>query len=183
VRLSPSVLASVLVSLSLSPPAEGRTLYGTVVSVVDGDTIRVQVGNAVETVRYIGINTPEVHHPTRGEQPGGREALQLNHGLVGGRRVRLELDVQERDEYQRLLAYVWVDDTMVNAELIRRGYAYVASLPPNVRYQGLFWTLLREAREARRGMWQRTSGRATPSRDLAGAPALRTGAALIARSG
>ncbi|MBI4609886.1 MAG: thermonuclease family protein [Candidatus Rokubacteria bacterium] len=135
--------------------AERSVLDGTVVRVVDGDTIHVRVGDRVERVRYIGVNTPELHHPTRGEEPGGREALELNRQLVAGKRVRLELDIQERDRYGRLLAYVWVADLMANAELVRRGYAQVMTVPPNVRYQALFLKLQRDAREAGRGLWRR----------------------------
>src|SRR5215475_13758801 len=113
-------------------------LEGVVVRIVDGDTIRVQLCGRVERVRYIGVNTPEVHHPRKGEEPGGRAAAQENGALVAGKRVRLELDVQERDRHGRLLAYVWADDLMINAELLRRGYAQVMTVPPNVRYQALF---------------------------------------------
>jgi len=67
--------------------------------------------------------------------------------------VRLELDVQERDRYGRLLAYVYVGDMMVNAELARRGYAQVMTIPPNIRYQERFLALQREAREQKRGLW------------------------------
>jgi micrococcal nuclease len=126
-----------------------------VVRVVDGDTIRVRLpGDRVERVRYIGMNTPEVHHPRKGQEPGGREATDVNRALVAGRAVRLELDVQLRDRYGRLLAYVWVGDVMVNAELVRRGYAQVMTVPPNVRYQELFLKLERDAREAGRGLWR-----------------------------
>lgn len=135
--------------------ADPRPLEGLVVKVVDGDTIHVRVGERVEKVRYIGVNTPEVHHPTRGEEPGGRAAWDVNRQLVAGRHVRLELDVQTRDRYGRLLAYVWVGETMVNAELVGRGYAQVMTVPPNVRYQGLFLRLQRDAREAGRGLWRR----------------------------
>ena len=124
------------------------------VRVVDGDTIYVQLADRVEKIRYIGVNTPEIHHPIKGEEPGGREAAQVNRGLVNGRRARLELDVQTRDRYGRLLAYVWVGDTMVNAELVRLGYAQVMTVPPNVRYQDLFLKLQRQAREAARGLWR-----------------------------
>jgi micrococcal nuclease len=78
----------------------------------------------------------------------------MNRRLVGGRHVRLELDVRSRDRYGRLLAYVWLGDTMVNAELVRRGYAQVMTVPPNVRYQDLFVKLQREARDAGRGLWR-----------------------------
>jgi micrococcal nuclease len=83
--------------------AQAATLAGAAVRVVDGDTIHVQRGAAVEKVRYIGIDTPETHHPTKGEEPGGRQATEANRGLVEGRRVRLELDVQVGDRYGRLL--------------------------------------------------------------------------------
>lgn len=132
----------------------GAAIEGTVVRVVDGDTIHVQLADRVEKVRYIGVDSPEIHHPVRGEEPGGRAAASVNRVLVEGRRVRLELDVRTRDRWGRLLAYVWVDDTMINAELIRLGYAHVMTVPPNVRYQELFVKLQREAREAGRGLWR-----------------------------
>ena len=128
---------------------------GTVGRVVDGDTIYVRLASGVEKVRYIGVDTPEVHHPTRGEEPGGPEATEVNRRLLGHDPVRLETDVQLRDRYGRLLAYVWVGDVMVNAELVRLGYAQVMTIPPNVRYQEIFVKLQREAREAGRGLWGR----------------------------
>jgi hypothetical protein len=83
----------------------------------------------------------------------GREATEVNRQLVDGQRVRLELDAQVRDQYGRLLAYVWVGNVMVNAELVRRGYAQVMTIPPNVKHAELFVRLQREAREAGRGLW------------------------------
>jgi micrococcal nuclease len=140
--------------LALAVPLSAATLEGVVVRVVDGDTIHVRIGDRVETVRYIGVNTPETHHPRRGEEPGGREAFAVNRQLVTGKQVRLELDVQERDRYRRMLAYVWIGETMINAELVRLGYAQVMTIPPNVRHQALFVELQRDAREARRGLWR-----------------------------
>ena len=139
-----------------------RVVEAEVVRVVDGDTIRVRLGDRIEKVRYIGVNTPELHHPQRGPgrdiDPGGREAADVNRelvwGLASGKHVRLEFDVRERDRYGRLLAYVWIDDVMVNAELVRRGYAQVMTVPPNVRYQSLFLSLERTARETGRGLWR-----------------------------
>jgi micrococcal nuclease len=135
--------------------APSQRIEGLVVKVVDGDTIHVRIAERVEKVRYIGVNSPEVHHRTRGEEPGGREAWETNRRLVAGRHVRLELDVQARDRYGRLLAYVWVGETMINAELLRQGYAQVMTVPPNVRYQGMFLDLQRDARQAGRGLWRR----------------------------
>ncbi|HEX2087808.1 MAG TPA: thermonuclease family protein [Solirubrobacteraceae bacterium] len=92
-------------------------------------------------------------------QPGApvecfaREASAFLARLVEGRRVRLERDLEQRDRYGRLLAYVYRDGLFVNAELVRRGYASVATFPPNVRHAGTFVRLQREARRAGRGLW------------------------------
>lgn len=147
-----ALLAALLLPLG-AVGADAPLLEGTVVRIVDGDTIVVRLGDRVERVRYVGVNTPELHHPTRGEEPGGREAREVNRGLVEGRHVRLEVDIQSRDRYGRLLAYVWVGDVMVNAELVRLGFAQVMTVPPNVRHQALFVKLQRDARAARRGLW------------------------------
>ena len=77
------------------PPPEAGLFR--VVRVVDGDTIDVAYGGQTERIRYIGMNTPEVHHPTKGEEPGGREAAEINRDLLAGKWVQLEADVQLRD--------------------------------------------------------------------------------------
>ncbi len=97
-----------------------------------------------------------------GVEPYGVEASALNDSLVANRRVRLEFDVERRDRYGRLLAYVYVDSLFVNAELLRRGYAQLMTIPPNVRHVDLFRRLQREAREAERGLW-RPPGKRSPS--------------------
>ena len=137
-----------------APPA--LATEANVVRVIDGDTIEVDISGKLYTVRYIGIDTPETVHPTRGEEPYGKEASVKNRELVEGKEVHLEKDVSETDKYGRLLRYVWVDDLMVNAELVRLGYAQVATYPPDVKYQDLFLKLQREAREAGRGLWATT---------------------------
>jgi micrococcal nuclease len=134
---------------------------GRVVRVIDGDTIHVRVApRRIEKVRYIGVNAPEVPHPhVRGWREGGPEALAVNRRLVAAKDARLELDAAPRDGWGRLLAYVWIrlggGRVMANAEMVRRGFAQVMTIPPNVRYQALFLQLQREARAARRGLWGR----------------------------
>ena len=134
-----------------------EALLVEVVRVIDGDTIQVccVFGDRVK-VRYIGVDTPETHHPMRGVEPYGMEAAEANRKLVDGKTVRLEFDVQQVDRYNRLLAYVYLeDDTFVNAWLVEHGYAQVMTVPPNVKHQALFLKLQREAREAGRGLWDR----------------------------
>ncbi len=124
-----------------------------VTRVIDGDTIDVSISGQTFTVRYIGIDTPETVHPSQPVGCYGPEASRKNGDLVGGKVVVLEKDVSEVDKYGRLLRYVWVGDVMVNAELVRLGYAQVSTYPPDVSYQDLFLRLQREAREAGRGLW------------------------------
>lgn len=105
-------------------------------------------------MRYIGVDTPELHHPRKPVEAYAREARAFNQRLVEGKKVRLEFDVERRDKYSRLLAYVYLTDgTFVNAELLRQGYAQLLTIPPNVKYVDLFVKLQREAREAGRGLW------------------------------
>lgn len=117
----------------------------TVDYVIDGDTIILTNG---ERVRYLGINAPE-----KG-QPYSTEATRANERWVGGKRVKLELDIQTRDRYGRLLAYVWVGKTMVNEELVKEGYAVSETIQPNVKYQGLIVEAQKEARKSCRGLWE-----------------------------
>jgi endonuclease YncB( thermonuclease family) len=126
----------------------------TVVHVDDGDTIDVRLDDRIERVRYIGVDAPEIPHDGIGGARGGEAATRLNEALVGGRRVRLQLDREERDRYGRLLAYLWVGNTMINLEMVRRGYARVLTIPPNVHYQRWFLSVEAEARAAHLGLWR-----------------------------
>src|SRR3989442_11831390 len=103
---TPLLLLAVVASTWAAERPAHPALDGTVVRVVDGDTIVVRIGARVERVRYIGVNTPEVHHPTRGEEPGRREASEANPPLLEGRPGGLGLDPQERHRYRPLLAYL-----------------------------------------------------------------------------
>ena len=87
-------------------------------------------------------------------QPGAEEATEANRALVEGKKVRLEYDVQKQDKYGRTLAYVYLEDgTFVNAELVKQGYAQVATYPPNVKYVDLFQKYQQEAQKEKRGLW------------------------------
>jgi micrococcal nuclease len=132
-----------------------------VTHVVDGDTIDVTMPDGgEETVRYIGIDTPETVKPDTPVQCGGPKAHAVNEGLVGGRTVTLRFDQERRDVYGRLLAYVYVPRTgpeggplFVNAELARRGLARTLTIPPNDSFADLFARLAAKAGAAGRGLW------------------------------
>jgi len=138
-------------------------LVGQVLDVVDGNTIRLNLGDRVETVRYIGINAKQTTQPAKAPSQSGGDITDVNRQLVARQQVRLELDAQERDREGRLLAYVFVADRMVNAELVRRGSAETMTIQPNVRYRDLFITLEQEARDDRRGLWANQSEPTTPT--------------------
>jgi micrococcal nuclease len=129
---------------------------GRVVRVVDGDTIRVELDGHEERVRYIGIDTPESVKPGTPVQCFAKKAAAFNEHLVGGRRVKLVRDVEQRDRYGRLLAYVYPADggPMVNETLVARGYARTLTIPPDVRFADRFRRLAAGAREAGRGLWR-----------------------------
>lgn len=147
-----SFLFAVTILLILSFALAGQSVY-KVKRVIDGDTIELENG---EPVRYIGIDTPETKHPSKPLQYYGKEASEANRSLVEGKEVRLEFDVQQRDKYGRLLAYVYVGDTFVNAWLVENGYAQILTIPPNVKYQDKFLELQKKAREEGRGLWAKT---------------------------
>lgn len=134
----------------------------TVTQVVDGDTIDVVISGREERVRLIGIDTPEIAHPPSGGRPGntaecfGDEAHRFAaSALAPGTEVRLERDVVPRDDYGRLLAYVYIaaDGTFVNLELARRGYAQPLTIEPNDTYAATFVEAAAHAQSATLGLW------------------------------
>ena len=145
-----SILSFLLIFILVGIAGCGEDESAAIVSrskverVIDGDTIVLDDGR---TVRYIGMDTPE-----RGDQYYD-EATEANRRLVDGKKVKLELDVEEKDRYGRTLAYVYVGDIFVNAELVRDGYARAYPYPPNERYRKLFASAEKEARQKGVGIW------------------------------
>ena len=151
-----AALAYVAAPRSRSGGDGGSEVRDAVVTrVVDGDTIHVSLGGRDETVRYIGMDTPESVKPGTPVQCYAKKASAENDRLVEGRRVRLRFDAERRDRYGRLLAYVYRagDGLFVNQELVRLGYARTLTIPPNVRHAARLAQLARVARDRRRGLW------------------------------
>jgi micrococcal nuclease len=128
---------------------------GRVVRVVDGDTVRVRSRGRTQTVRYIGVDTPETVKPGAAVECFGRRASAFNRRLVAGRRVRLRFGRERRDRYGRLLAYVYVGrrGRSVSAALVARGYGTVITIPPNTEHTARFERLERRARRRGLGIW------------------------------
>ena len=134
-------------------PAAAGPERAEVERVVDGDTIEVTLGGITEDVRYIGVDTPETVKPGTPVQCFGEQASAFNHDLVEGETVRLRYDRELRDAYGRLLAYVYVGETFVNAELVAGGYARTLEIAPNTSEAGRLERLQSAASAAGRGLW------------------------------
>jgi micrococcal nuclease len=131
-----------------------KTETAKVTRVVDGDTLVVNYKGAEEKVRLIGVDTPESVHPDASRNvEEGIIASNFTKDKLEGKEVELEFDVQERDQYGRLLAYVYIDGIMFNKTLLEEGYAQVATYPPNVKYVEEFTEIQRTARENNKGLW------------------------------
>lgn len=140
--------------------ASGASLEARVVRVVDGDTVKVATPSGTDTVRYIGIDTPESVKPNTPVQCFAKAASHRNAQLVAGQPVRLVVGVEPRDRYGRLLAYVYrrTDGRFVNAALVAEGYARTLTFPPNDRFAQRFGALAATARAAGRGLWGACAG-------------------------
>ncbi len=158
-----------LALMFFGPASHGAERFeaARVISVVDGDTIKVEftATKGIETIRLIGVDTPETKHPRRGVEPFGPEASRFTKDCLLGRIVHVQTDLVPRDRYGRLLAYIWTfsegetpsesdpRQNMFNAVLLAEGLARTMTIPPNVRYADLFAEVQREARKQKRGGW------------------------------
>jgi len=128
----------------------------SVVKVVDGDTITVSINGKNETIRIIGINTPETVDPRKPVECFGQEASTKARELLDGQSVRLEIDASqgETDKYDRLLRYVFLSDGSDFGKLmISEGYAYEYTYQTPYQYQAAYKTAQSEAQSAKRGLW------------------------------
>lgn len=145
------------------PVATSSAVFGVggekakVTEVVDGDTLKLESG---QTVRFIGIDTPETKDPRRPVGCFGKEASNETKSLLEGKEILLEKDISETDKYQRLLRYIYLplengQTLFVNDYLVREGFAKVLTYPPDVKYNEQFREAERQAREANKGLWGR----------------------------
>lgn len=150
------VLIAALVLFSgcqISPFA--KYIDAKVVECIDGDTVKLDNG---EAVRFIGIDTPELHKRTGDNwadvnDPFALEAKQLSEKLVKGKLVRLEFDIELRDKYSRLLAYCFADNVFVNERILEEGLGLLYTRPPNVKYSEILVAAQKRARDNQKGLW------------------------------
>lgn len=151
-----ALAACILLSgCSQTPSVAAQPGEYVVHSIVDGDTVELTVG---KKVRYTGIDTPETMQRTGSgwvfaPEAFGLAAKDYNRHRVMGKAVRLEFDVDKQDKYGRWLAYVFIDGSMVNLELVKEGYATVYTFPPNLKYYDKLLAAQEEARILKKGLW------------------------------
>jgi micrococcal nuclease len=157
--LGPVALSGVVLSL-LGCAREPRMAFETpdrdraiVTEVVDGDTIRVLLAGRIERLRLIGVDAPEVEHPDKEAECFGKQAASFTSRSLEGRSISLEFDVERRDRFGRLLAYIFRDRALFNRILVFRGFAVERAYPPNVTRQAELREAEEEARRDRRGLW------------------------------
>jgi micrococcal nuclease len=146
------LLAAAIACVGQAEPEPGPTtpireaVPCTVTRIVDGDTLDCE---PVGRVRLLGIDTPEL-----AQEPFGNIATEALADLIpDDGRIRVERDVEDRDQHDRALRYVWVDSVLVNWALVRRGYAVLLTFPPNVQWAGAIQEAQDAAREEELGLW------------------------------
>ncbi|MFW5976601.1 MAG: thermonuclease family protein [Bacillota bacterium] len=123
--------------------------------IIDGDTIEIESG---EKIRLIGIDTPELNSDNNsGSEYYGKRAKKYIKKLIGKDQiVYLEYGEEVRDSYDRLLAYIYLPDgTFLNARILREGYSYLLTVPPNIKYLNLLEEIAKKAREKNKGLWKK----------------------------
>ena len=151
------LLLSIVSSLgsSCASPKQLPSDVATIIRVIDGDTVVLRLQGEIETVRLIGVDTPETVHPTKPVECFGPEASAFTHSVLKPKtQVRVQRDVEARDRYQRLLIYLYlIDGTFVNQELLRLGFARTMSIAPNTAFATRFASIETVARENQIGLW------------------------------
>lgn len=144
-----NIIASLIILISLIiPSAVARELTAKVLSNNDGDTLTVIIDGRKEKIRLLGMDTPEI-----AQGFWGKEAQKYTEKLTTGKEIMLETDVQERDQFGRLLAYVFIDGQFLNLLLIQAGYAQLLTYSPNVKYVDVFTAAQTQARNSGEGIW------------------------------
>lgn len=145
-------------------PEQDQGIPATVTRVVDGDTLEISMNGKTETVRLLLVDTPETKHPSKPVQPFGPEASQFVKDKLEGKQVHVDVGIEERDHYGRILAYVWIDGETIQEKLLRKGLARTAYLYNDVRMLDEFYEAQDIAMRKEIGIWS-IEGYASPDVD------------------
>jgi endonuclease YncB( thermonuclease family) len=140
-------------------PDENSSVY--IERVIDGDSVEAYIRGKREQIRFIGIDAPELS-----QKPWGRRSKKFLEDLIStsGWQVRIEYDVEKKDKYDRILAYLWSrDNKLVNEEMPSNGYAVLYTFPPNVKHVDRLTSAQVIARENKRGIWGKNGLKQLPS--------------------
>ncbi len=121
--------------------------------VIDGDTIEVIKDNETFKVRYSGIDTPELDSKNKETKCLAEKAKEANENLINNKKVKLEEDTNDKDEYGRLLRYVWLDNILINEYLVENGLARADTFLSGEKYKERIEKAEKEAKEKERGIW------------------------------
>lgn len=161
----------------------------SVVRVIDGDTLKITIGGRQESIRLIGIDAPESRANNKAYKDAYKSKQDVEHVVALGKQssvfintlvkqgdtIRVEYDVEKRDQNRRLLGYVYLPDgAMLNEKIVRSGYAGLMTYPPNVKHADLFRQAYQEATQARRGLWRDGNTGEQPYAKMLSAKTLRT---------
>ena len=149
------ILILVLLSIYFRSELSGNSNEYKVKEVIDGDTVTIKGFDT--SVRYLGIDTPEILTEYSPGDPLAEKARDLNRRIINGKKVRLEFDKQKYDDYGRLLANVFVDNTFVNEEIVRSGLARALIIKPNEKYASRILEAEKRAKGERKGIWGKLS--------------------------
>ncbi len=144
---------------------EGKKSDGTdsvyIERIVDGDSVEANIRGKKEQIRFIGIDAPELS-----QKPWGKRSRKFLEDMISasGWQLRIEYDVEKRDKYDRILAYLWSrDNKLINEEILSNGYAVLFTFPPNVRHVDRLRSAQVIARENKRGIWGKGGLKQLPS--------------------
>jgi len=147
-----SFLAGVILLVGLFYSGQKTDKFIGVEKVIDGDTIVLKNG---ETVRYLGIDSPELYHSESEAECGAEEAKKINEKLLIGKKVKLEKDITDKDKYGRLLRFVYTEDgDFVNYSLVSQGYAKLLFIPPDAKFKKDFTEAQEAAKRENVGLWK-----------------------------
>ncbi len=148
--------ASSVIPTTPTSPTDSKDQYYAITSVVDGDTVKVSINGRIETLRLIGLDTPETVDPRKSVQCFGKEASNKGKELLVGKKVRIEKDATqgELDKYGRTLAYIYREDGLFyNKYMIEQGYAHEYTYNTPYKYQAEFKAAQKLAQANQKGLW------------------------------